>query len=305
MSAGTSTPLRDESRTVLEILRRAEGAEVTYDQLRDAGVEFPASVVSELELAGVPVERGHGGRRHQQASCRLVESEPGVPSPTKTKRPLVPSQTGWSPVRIYGGHPRLNLGAPTLPEVSPGRAISALALLAAAVIVGFLVLSSMDTGASKTAQRARSTQLAGRALAPTRHITTRPPSQLSHRPSHHPAPPTSRPAPAPTPAAVRPSTPAALEARGHALLEAGHYKSAIPVLQQAIRATGENAGACAQPTGQNCLTYAYALFDLGHALRLGGNPRAAIPILKTRLQINNQRSVVAQELQLAESGAAA
>jgi tetratricopeptide (TPR) repeat protein len=100
-----------------------------------------------------------------------------------------------------------------------------------------------------------------------------------------------------------PSSPAALEARGHSLLASGQYSSAIPVLQQAIQATGEHAGQCTQPTDQNCLTYAYALYDLGRALRLGGNPAAAVPILRLRLDINNSRSIVAQELQLAQSSA--
>jgi tetratricopeptide (TPR) repeat protein len=92
-----------------------------------------------------------------------------------------------------------------------------------------------------------------------------------------------------------------LEARGHSLLQSGHYTSAIPVLQQAIKTTAENPGACAQPTTQSCLTYAFALYDLGVALRLSGNPSAAVPILQQRLRIGVARDVVAQELELAQS----
>lgn len=48
----------DQQQTLLiEMLRRAAGAPVSYAQLREAGIEFPASVVSELELAGVAIER--------------------------------------------------------------------------------------------------------------------------------------------------------------------------------------------------------------------------------------------------------
>lgn len=38
-------------------LLRAEGAPVSYAALREAGVAFPAAVVSELELASVPLRR--------------------------------------------------------------------------------------------------------------------------------------------------------------------------------------------------------------------------------------------------------
>jgi hypothetical protein len=41
------------------MLRRAAGAPVSYAQLREAGIEFPASVASELELAGIAIERPH------------------------------------------------------------------------------------------------------------------------------------------------------------------------------------------------------------------------------------------------------
>jgi serine/threonine-protein kinase len=80
----------------------------------------------------------------------------------------------------------------------------------------------------------------------------------------------------------------ALDARGHALMLAGDYPAAIPVLRRAI--------ATASP---DSLTYAYALFDLGRSLRLGGDPRAAVPILWRRLQIPDQTGVVRLELQLA------
>jgi serine/threonine-protein kinase len=93
-----------------------------------------------------------------------------------------------------------------------------------------------------------------------------------------------------TPAAATTTPPTAdtLEAKGHALMEAGNYTSAIPVLRKAL--------STASPAS---LTYAYALFDLGHSLRLSGDPRAAVPILYKRLQIPNQTGVVRVELQAA------
>ena len=93
-----------------------------------------------------------------------------------------------------------------------------------------------------------------------------------------------------------------LEAQGHSLLEAGRYADAVPVLKRAVLATGETLGACLDPASSTCLTYAYALYDLGRAVRLSGEPQAAVPILVRRLQINNQRWIVSDQLQLARQG---
>lgn len=49
--------LEQQQAVMLEVLRNARGAPLSYTQLHDAGIEYPASVVSELELAGVPIER--------------------------------------------------------------------------------------------------------------------------------------------------------------------------------------------------------------------------------------------------------
>ena len=42
-----------QQKLVLDALRRAAGDPVSYAELRAAGIDLPASVVSELELAGV------------------------------------------------------------------------------------------------------------------------------------------------------------------------------------------------------------------------------------------------------------
>jgi hypothetical protein len=89
---------------------------------------------------------------------------------------------------------------------------------------------------------------------------------------------------------------AQLEAHGHELLQAGQSASAVPVLERALAATGESLHGCMQPAGAQCLTYAYALYDLGRALLLSGSPSAAVGVLEHRLQIDNQQPVVAAEL---------
>lgn len=59
--------LEQRQAALIDALRRAEGAAVSYAKLSEAGIEFPASVACELELAGIEIERvtarGAGGER--------------------------------------------------------------------------------------------------------------------------------------------------------------------------------------------------------------------------------------------------
>jgi tetratricopeptide (TPR) repeat protein len=87
-----------------------------------------------------------------------------------------------------------------------------------------------------------------------------------------------------------PGTGAALNEQGYALIQAGEYEEAVPVLEQAVGSF---------PEGTDDLNYAYALFNLGSALRLSGRPEEAIPVLEQRLQIPNQKGHVRKELEAA------
>jgi tetratricopeptide (TPR) repeat protein len=103
--------------------------------------------------------------------------------------------------------------------------------------------------------------------------------------------------PGPTPSTpVSPALATQFEAQGHDLLQSGQYGEAVPVLRRALAATGKQLSDCVEPVSETCLTYAYALYDLGRALELNGEPSAALPVLEQRLQIDNQRDVVAAEL---------
>lgn len=49
----------DQQQRTLERLRQADGQPVSFAELRARGVEFPALVLSELELSGYTFERVH------------------------------------------------------------------------------------------------------------------------------------------------------------------------------------------------------------------------------------------------------
>jgi len=100
----------------------------------------------------------------------------------------------------------------------------------------------------------------------------------------------------PTASGDDPALGATLNEEGFALIQAGSYEEAVPVLEEAVRAF---------PSGTEDLNYAYALFNLGNALRLAGRPEAAIPVLERRLAIPNQTDVVRSELEAARSEAGA
>lgn len=106
--------------------------------------------------------------------------------------------------------------------------------------------------------------------------------------------PTTEESPAPVPAAEGsdPARGAALNEEGFALIQAGEYEAAVPVLEEAVAAF---------PAGSEDLEYAYALFNLGNALRLSGRPDEAIPVLERRLEIPNQTDTVEEELTAARA----
>jgi tetratricopeptide (TPR) repeat protein len=87
---------------------------------------------------------------------------------------------------------------------------------------------------------------------------------------------------------------AALNDRGYALIQAGDYGAAVPILRRAVAAF---------PRDSTELVYGYALYNLAHALRLSGHPAAAIPLLRRRLRIPDQIPTVRAELAAARAAA--
>jgi hypothetical protein len=316
--------LERQQALLIGALRRAEGAAVSYDELRDFGIEFPAAVVSELVLAGIAIERCYGaapgGRR--AVGVRLLpdpEPEPAAESPPEPApapavsapaEPAPPPTGDWDTVRVYRPSlgrsialaavssvaalpdrirrpPRQRPAADRGPRPSLRLAAPLLLLTIIGLVAAVLLIAvSPGHGHPRTPLvRAHRTQARAVASAPAR--------------SPAPTAPAAPRATSTPPTPVSPALATELESRGHALLENGQSADAVPVLKRAVQATGENLAACAEPASSNCFTYAYALYDLGRALRLSGDPTAAVPILEHRLQIDNQRPVVEAELQLA------
>jgi eukaryotic-like serine/threonine-protein kinase len=173
----------------------------------------------------------------------------------------------------------------------------ALATVLAAVVVVLSLAGGDDEPGSPRGERAGATGGSERKQSRSRHER----SSAEKRGTNPDAPANEAPrSPAPTSPEPRPSgrsgtqSPAALNDRGFALMNAGRYAEAVPVLERAVAAFPEDS---------SDLTYAYALYNLGRSLRLAGRPDDAIPILERRMRIANQREVVADELRAARRAA--
>jgi hypothetical protein len=84
-----------QQRAVLGRLRDACGRPLTFAELRDGGVWYPASTVSELVLAGYAIERVHdevgrlmGVRLRDTRSHPVIAAAPARGRPWRLRRPL-------------------------------------------------------------------------------------------------------------------------------------------------------------------------------------------------------------------------
>src|SRR5437764_6726430 len=93
--------LEHQQAMVLSMLRRAAGAPVSYAQLRDGGVELPASVISELELAGLAIERCYGGTADERKVVG-VRLDPALDPDRAPAAPAADDLTGSDVVREAG-----------------------------------------------------------------------------------------------------------------------------------------------------------------------------------------------------------
>ena len=210
-------------------------------------------------------------KHHHRIAAAAAAGPPRGPHPTGGRRTAPPT----------GSHP-------PVAERRPRRVRSRIPALAALIAGGAAAVAIAGTIGNGGHSPQRSASVLRQASAATR-------TSAIH--AHAPAP-VKRPAPKPrttqtlavTPAAATTAPPTAetLEARGHALMVAGNYAAALPVLRQAVHTASPGS-----------LTYAYALDDYGRTLLLAGDPKDAVTILYQRLHIPNQTGAVRQQLQTA------
>ena len=176
-------------------------------------------------------------------------------------------------------------------RAGPIAAVALAILLAAGAV---LLATGGDDGSGPRDAGNRAERSTPKQSQRNRDRAQSPPAKTQTQPSGE-AP--ADPAPSnPSPSRSGPSgaSPAALNDQGFALMNAGRYDDAIPVLERAV------AGF---PEGSTDLTLAYALYNLGRSLRLAGRPAEAIPYLERRLEFKNQRGVVKRELAAARAAA--
>jgi tetratricopeptide (TPR) repeat protein len=176
-----------------------------------------------------------------------------------------------------------------------GRVAAAiLGLLAAATIVALVASSGGGNSAGDRAQQAKGER--GERVSAAGGAGSSRPSESSEAAdsAESPAADDTEVASPSDASAPDPARGAALNEEGFALIQAGEYESAVPILEEATSLF---------PEGSESLDYAYALFNLGNALRLSGRPEEAIPILERRLQIPNQEGEVRKELEAANAEA--
>jgi eukaryotic-like serine/threonine-protein kinase len=221
-----------------------------------------------------PLSAAHALEELEQPSV-AVGQPTEVFEPSYTQRTERLPQTGPAALPAYADRD----------SVSRRRKFTAaiLGLLAAAAIVALIALSGSDGPEGSAGQRASndnsSAGTAGEASAAAEPGRSAPEDSAKKET-----------APTPEPSGTDAAGGAALNEQGFALIGAGEYEAAVPVLEEAVRSF---------PEGTDDLDYAYALFNLGNALRLSGRPDDAIPVLERRLEIPNQEGEVRKELEAA------
>jgi len=240
-----------------------------------------------------PLDRPASAR---QALARLGRRDPVADEPTEAFEPTAAYRGDAEPEPQSEAAPP----PPSLPAYDRsgsnrgrwGAVVALLALVAAVGVIALLALNGGDgkdgSGAPTTAQVKKGKSSDGKSQAT---------SATAAEPEPEPEPesePEPEAEPEPESSTADPETAAALNEEGFALIQAGEYDAAVPVLEEAV---------AAYPEGSEDLTYAYALFNLGNALRLGGRPEEAIPVLEQRLEIPNQTGTVEEELAAARAEA--
>lgn len=322
-------PLDEAQARLLEILRAAGGRPVTFAELREHGLDNPAVLCYELEIAGLPithVERSHLGGAPVPVGVQLDEealAAPEAPEPpppsarllglrgsivgaTATAGDRARSLAGraheWARTDAREAAARLREHRrqwdPDWESSTARRSRTGLLLGATAVAIVIALVIGLASGSGSP--RDAASLSGGRHRART--TSSSPAAHPAARLATHSSASSGAGAAAGTNGSPRtpPSEDASralqLQGAGHQLLAEGRYAAAAADLEAAIAASGGSPARCAEPSTESCLAYAYALYDLGRALQAQHKPGAAVPILNKRLRIDNQRATVRAQL---------
>ncbi|HWX52832.1 MAG TPA: hypothetical protein VNY34_06045, partial [Solirubrobacteraceae bacterium] len=267
MSARFDPDQLDELQArLVERLQAAGGAPVSFEELREIGIENPALLCYELAAVGLPVTRTCSPAEGMPALSVRLESKAEQHLRLREEQPGPAEEQGPAEERPGGleQEPAGGEAHDPLAERRPHRprlmAFSALALVAALTI-------AIALGSDHRAGRP-GTQERPHAASSTAAVAAGRPGAAPTAAAPKPAPPAVQAAGAPAVGAqVSPARAASLQAAGHRLLGEGSYSSAIGKLLGAIRSSGQSLAGCMEPASEACLTFAYALYDLGRALR--------------------------------------
>jgi eukaryotic-like serine/threonine-protein kinase len=257
--------------TLVEITQRR--AELDPPRASERSSELPTAVDDVLlrGLARDPAERWQTATGFVDALERALAGTSAASTAPSQPRPrpaaVAPVEPEPRPVTVAWSRPPRRFRAAPL--------LLGLAAIAVGLVVGLTILSGGGDGGG-SGERARTTARGeSKSQSPSKPAKREPQQQQT-----------------PAPAEPQPSggSPAELNDQGFALMNAGDYGRAIPLLQRAVASF---------PEGSTDLTLAYALYNLGRSLRLAGRPDEAIPVLERRLQFKNQRGAVKKELKVA------
>ncbi len=226
-------------------------------------------------------------RSARQALARLERAEPALEQPTQVfEAEMEPRPEAESPPPPPAYERQTGRGSR---RSRWGALVALLAFLAAVGAIAAVALTGGgDDGkqprqAKAQAKEAKKAQKSSSAAGANKPAASTPaPAEESSEPEPSES--------APAPEGGDSADGASLNEQGFALIQAGEYEAAVPVLEEAVAAF---------PEGSEDLNYAYALFNLGNALRLSGRPEEAIPVLEKRLEIPNQTGTVEAELEAA------
>ena len=179
-------PLDEEQARLVEILVAARGSEVSFEELRRRGIENPAVLAYELEIAGLPiahVQRMRPGAARARSACGSTPRCRWRSPPRKNAQSRAATRASrWTGVEAgNAGHAGNGAAASSIAprprrDLLPGIAIG----LAAFVLVVIIVALASGTGSGPAATAGtRAARPGGSAATQLRAAARAPPRRLS------------------------------------------------------------------------------------------------------------------------------